>query len=58
MNLINKLNVKKYTSELLAELRPEIKRISPSFLDKVEKQVKLTVKDLIINYKLKDKTLK
>lgn len=58
MNLINKLNVKKYTAELLAELRPDIKRISPSFLDKVEKQVKLTVKDLIINYKLKDKTLK
>jgi len=58
MNLINKLNVKKYTSELLNELRPDIKRISPSFLDKVEKQVKVTVKDLIINYKLKDKTLK
>ena len=58
MNLINKLNVKKYTSELLNELRPNIKRISPSFLDKVEKQVKVVVKDLIVNYKLKDKTLK
>ena len=58
MNLINRLNVKRFTSELLKELRPEITRISPSFLEKVEKQVKLTVKDLIINHKLKDKTLK
>jgi len=58
MNLINRLNVKRFTSELLKELRPEITRISPSFLEKVEKQVKLTVKDLIINHKSKDKTLK
>ena len=58
MNLINRLNVKRFTAELLKELRPEVTRISPSFLDKVEKQVKVTVKDLIINYKLKDKTLK
>ena len=58
MNLINRLNVKRFTSDLLKELRPEITRISPSFLEKVEKQVKLTVKDLIINHKSKDKTLK
>ena len=58
MNLINRLNVKRFASELLKELRPEITRISPSFLEKVEKQVKLTVKDLIINHKSKDKTLK
>jgi hypothetical protein len=58
MNLINRLNVKRFTSKLLKELRPEITRISPSFLEKVEKQVKLTVKDLIINHKSKDKTLK
>jgi len=58
MNLINRLNVKRFTSKLLKELRPEITRISPSFLEKVEKQIKLTVKDLIINHKSKDKTLK
>ena len=56
--IINRLNVKKYTSELLRELRPEVKRISPTFLDKVDKQLKANIKEFVVKHKTKEKTLR
>lgn len=58
MMIINRLNVKKYTSELLRELRPEVKRISPTFLDKVDKQLKANIKEFVVKHKAKEKTLR
>tara|TARA_A100001515_G_scaffold8211_1_gene6863 strand:- start:3 stop:182 length:180 start_codon:yes stop_codon:yes gene_type:complete len=58
MMIINRLNVKKYTSELLRELRPEVKRISPTFLDKVDKQLKANIKEFVVKHKTKEKTLR
>lgn len=57
-HLINRLNVKRYTSELLRELRPEISRISPSFLDKVNKNTKIYIKEFITKHKANEKTLR
>ena len=58
MMIINRLNVKKYTSELLRELRPEVKRISPPFLDKVDTQLQANIKEFVVKHKAKEKTLR
>ncbi len=59
--VINRAACKKYTEELTKEHCPNITQISPFFLDKINNQVKLLIRDLVFNFnkeKPKQKTLR
>ena len=56
--VINRTKVNNFTKEVIKEIRPNISRISPLFLDKVNEGTKLLIKDLVLKFKSKQKTLK
>ena len=56
--VINRTAVSNYTKEILKEKRPTISRISPLFLDKINKRTKILIEDLVLEVKENQKTLK
>jgi hypothetical protein len=56
--IINRAAVTGYTREVTKKLCPHITQISPLFLDKVNEGTKLLIKDLVLKFKSKQKTLK
>ena len=57
-NIINRTATKAYAEQIMKEKRPEISRIAPSFLDKVNKGTKLLIEDLILKHKGNQKTIR
>ncbi len=55
---INRTKVNNFTKEVIKEIRPNISRISPLFLDKVNKKTMILIKDLVLEVKGNQKTLK
>jgi len=56
--IINRTASKAYAEQIMKEKRPEISRIAPSFLDKVNKGTKLLIEDLILKHKGNQKTIR
>lgn len=56
--VINRSACKNYAEEIIKEKRPDISRIAPSFLDKVNKQTKIYVESLILDFKENQKTIR
>ena len=56
--VINRTKVNNFTKEVIKEIRPNISRISPLFLDKVNKKTMILIKDLVLEVKGNQKTLK
>ena len=56
--IINRAASKAYAEQIMQEKRPEISRIAPSFLDKVNKGTKLLIEDLILKHKGNQKTIR
>ena len=56
--VINRTKVNNFTKEEIKEIRPNISRISPLFLDKVNKKTMILIKDLVLEVKGNQKTLK
>jgi len=56
--IINRTASKNYAERIIKEKRPEISRISPLFLDKVNKKTKILIEDLVLKVKKNQKTLK
>ena len=57
-NIINRTATKAYAEQLIKEKRPDISRIAPSFLDKVNKNAKILIEDLILKHKENQKTIR
>jgi beta-lactamase regulating signal transducer with metallopeptidase domain len=57
-NVINRTAVKNYADEIIKEKRPHISRIAPSFLDKINKQTKICIENLILEFKENQKTIR
>ncbi|MDA7495869.1 hypothetical protein N8462_01145 [bacterium] len=56
--VINRSACKNYAEEIIKEKRPDISRIAPSFLDKVNKQTKIYIENLILDFKENQKTIR
>lgn len=56
--VINRTATKNYAEQIIKEKRPEISRIAPSFLDKVNQGTKLLIEDLILKHKKNQKTIR
>ena len=56
--VINRSACKNYAEEIIKEKRPDISRIAPSFLDKVNKQTKICIENLILDFKENQKTIR
>jgi|TARA_R100000084_G_C4587776_1_gene116927 hypothetical protein len=56
--IINRASCKKFAEEVIKNKRPDISRIAPSFLDKVNKETKILIEDLILSHKEKQKTIR
>jgi len=57
-NVINRTAVKNYADKIIKEKRPHISRIAPSFLDKINKQTKICIENLILEFKENQKTIR
>lgn len=57
-NIINRSACKTYAEEIIKEKRPHISRIAPSFLDKINKETKIIVENLILEFKDNQKTIR
>ncbi len=58
ITVINRAACKKFTEQIIKEKRPQISRISPLFLDNVNKTTKILIQDLVLKSKENEKTLK
>ena len=56
--VINRTATKNYAEQIIKEKRPEISRIAPSFLDKINKQTKICIENLILDFKENQKTIR
>ncbi len=56
--VINRSACKNYAEEIIKEKRPDISRIAPSFLDKINKQTKICIENLILDFKENQKTIR
>jgi hypothetical protein len=56
--VINRTATKNYAEQIIKEKRPEISRIAPSFLDKVNQGTKLLIENLILEHKKNQKTIR
>lgn len=57
-SVINRAASKNYAEKIIKEKRPDISRIAPSFLDNVNKQTKLLIQNLILEFKKNQKTIR
>ena len=57
-NVINRTACKGYAEKIIKDKRPDISRIAPSFLDKINKQTKICIENLILEFKENQKTIR
>jgi len=57
-NIINRSACKNFAEEIIKEKRPDISRIAPSFLDKVNKEAKIFIEKSVLEFKKNQKTLR
>jgi hypothetical protein len=57
-NIINRSASKNFAEQIMKEKRPDISRIAPSFLDKVNKEAKIFIEKSILEFKKNQKTLR
>lgn len=57
-NIINRSACKNFAEKIIKEKRPDISRIAPSFLDKVNKEAKIFIEKSIVDFKKNQKTIR